>query len=319
MADGIRASIAKGVFTEELLIHMRGVSRSVCATRPSPSGGRWSDGDIDDLIFDAIARVSVTKVVLAGNEASTDAEFTKWIRKLLVTQLNLRARGTPQGIILRDVEAAISEDTDFEAVGPHWRLRAQPQATPWTGQRGPLVAAAFAVDTKVIRRDPMAERTQTAWRSDTRAVCRAVLQVAGLLDRVELAKVVAERFNMHHVPAAEYLDDVLPESVTQRVLDEASEHETMEAAESVLAQLTSEELVIASHICEGTTLRELGGVLGCGKSKADILEKRVRAKLRKLADEYGPEADRVILSLAKKIGRLEQTRHSDDRGSDTHD
>ena len=93
--DGVRGAVAGDTIDERFVKAARAAARGKVGGRPSPSGAPgWSDEDIDDLVFEMVARVQPDKIVLAAEKASNDTEFVSWLRQALVTQLDLAARST---------------------------------------------------------------------------------------------------------------------------------------------------------------------------------------------------------------------------------
>ena len=88
---GLREAVGAGQIDEEFLAAARELARFKSAGRPAPTGAAtWSDGDIDDLIFDMVRRVTPNQLVLAANRAADDRQFRGYLFRALTSELDLR-------------------------------------------------------------------------------------------------------------------------------------------------------------------------------------------------------------------------------------
>jgi hypothetical protein len=292
----------------------------VAQGRPPPRGApAWSEEDVDDLILETVARVDPARVVLAANEAEGDADFVSWIRAALRTTLDLRARGTPAGRVIRAMDDALRADANrFVSARGYWQLVGDRRAPEWGSGTAPLVEAAWSVETATVRLSAATTRSpRMAHRRDIRAVCEAVLDLAGPLPKAELAGVLAERFNVSFAARFEYLDldtddeDAGPAATVVGAPDAAVDDEL--AAHWMLGQLTSEERRVLEKVVGGSGVRALAGELGCGTDKAALIRRRLIAKLRRLADAVGDDGQTATARLLDHVAHHDRLRHSLDQ------
>jgi hypothetical protein len=83
----------------------------------------WSGEEIEDLVYEMVSQVTPDKIILAAAGADNDKEFRGWLRVVLRTTLDQRARRTQSGRIIRRVDDALREDRDrFVLRSGHWGL-----------------------------------------------------------------------------------------------------------------------------------------------------------------------------------------------------
>ena len=177
-----RQTVASGRFDEAFLREAERAVRSVVGGRPTPTGSySWSDEDIRELVLEAITRVGPAAIVPAAAQAATDAEFKKWLKTMMRTTLDARARELPSGRLRRAIDEALSEDPEqFCSVSGCWRLASDGRTEVWHGCRAELIRVAWAVEITNVRFSRTAAKTpRLGARKDIRAVCAAVLAVSG--------------------------------------------------------------------------------------------------------------------------------------------
>lgn len=328
MNGGVRAQVASGDIGEGFVALLRAAARTVSKGQPPPSGGgSWTDEELDDLVFDMVGRVTLSRLALAANHASNDAEFNGYIKSTLRTQLHLRGRGTPRGWVIGRIDEALADDPTFERTADGWAIAGHDSADGRSEDLGELTKAAWSVETRTIRQDPDADKRQLAWREDTRAVCAAVLAVAGSLPKVTLGEVVAQRFNASYVGSTTYLDlDTMTDEADHRLPTAAvtrderpADVDNEDAARWMLTQFSKEELVeLRAVIKGGGTLRGIGKAGGHGKHKAEVLRDRVAAKLRRLGEEIGDEDRQASALLLRMVGQVDELLDSREDDGTTH-
>ena len=122
--EGVRDAVAAGRIGQQFVDAARKVARAAVRTRRSPTGqGNWSDSEIEELVHETIVRVGTDKVVLAASEAANDRQFIwGWLKIVLCTTLNIRARGTPSGRVIRAMDDALRGDPNqFCLANGYWR------------------------------------------------------------------------------------------------------------------------------------------------------------------------------------------------------
>ena len=314
---GLREAVASGQVDERFLEAARRAARSRVCSRPPPTGSPdWSNEDIDDLVFETISRVEPNQIVLAANEAVNDVQFVGWLRKAILTTLNLRARKTPGGRVIRAMDDALRGGPDlFGLRAGHWYLVGDVRQPGWSQGDAELVATAWGVETTTIQASPRATKTAPlAYRRDIRAVCRAVLELAGPLPKAQLAEVVAQRFNVPFIEQFDYLG--AGEGIEDQDVDAYEDGDGTDdvddgiAARWMLDQLTEEERRVLRLALRGDGVRGISSVLGCTKYRAELLTGRLHEKLRRLAHLTGSDPQEATSRLIELVGQEQQLRHS---------
>lgn len=317
VVGSVREEVAAGQFSQQFIDACRIVARAVSQTRPSPSDqGTWLMDEIDELVHDTVVRVGTEKLALAANAALNDAQFIGgWMREALRTTLDLRARQTPSGRVIRAMDDALREDPDrFYLENGYWRLAADNRQPGWRGGQAPLLEAAWEVETTTVRMSQGALKTPPiAARRDIRAVCATVLQQSGPLAKVDLAEVLAQRFNVIFEARFDYLD--LDGETHVRSVETASEDafdavDDELAARSMLEQLTGPERRVLELVLGGKSLRDLAHELDCTKYRAGIIYDRLVEKLRLLANSSPYDSQVVTERLLELARQHDELRHS---------
>ena len=313
--NGLREAVGAGCVDQRFVDAARNAAWTVTRTRPSPTGGRrWLDEDIDDLVHETVVRVTPDKLVLAANESQNDTQFIGWLRKALRTTLNIRARGTPSGRVIRAMDDALREDPSrFCSENGYWCLSDDVRQSDWEDGLSALVVEAWEEDTAIVRISRSATKTPPmAARPDIRAVCARVLGLSGPLTKADLAEVLAHRFNVVFEGRFGYLDLNDEDPVDPA---EPTDVEALDSVQDDLAarwmfeQLTDEERSVLRHLLGGASLRGLATALDCTKYRAEIVRDRLTEKLRRLADissEGGQGATERLLGL---ISQYDDLRH----------
>ena len=321
---GARDEVAAGRIRQQFVNVCRIAARVVTRSRQSPTGsGSWLDQDIDELINDTIVRVTAPKVVLAANEAANDAEFFSWLKQALRTTLNQRARRTPLGRIIRAMDDALSEDPDqFHTENGYWRLRTDDRQPAWSGVQAALVAAAWTVDTATVRLSRSAAKTPPmAARQDIRAVCAAVLELPGPLEKRVLARVLAERFGVVFEERLGYddLDGDSPSPWSAISTSDAFDlSDDRGAAHWMYEQLTDDERQVLRLRLDHPSIRALAGALGCTKYRAEVIRNHLDGKLRHLAGQLAGDAEGAMEQLLELVRHRCELRHFTEEGGETN-
>ncbi len=73
---GVRDEVAAGVVGQAFVDFARAAARRVTGSRPTETGPYlWTDDDVDDLLFDTVARVGPDQIVLGAAQAANDRQF----------------------------------------------------------------------------------------------------------------------------------------------------------------------------------------------------------------------------------------------------
>jgi hypothetical protein len=285
---------------------MRQECRRFPELRPAQA---WDSDAVWDLVQDFFADrgARVTTMLLA--QAGDDASMARLLRRSIRYYLIDRVRGTDLGALRRRLEELLAEEPAFERVpqgepgAGRWR-QAGTTGEPWGGPLQDLVTVAYAVPnvrrvrwTSGSRRGPLAERLSLV------TIARAVLDAAdGSLSVSQLVAVFAQRF-----PAAADLGDApMSEEVEAtaaapgearpdaQVVAAEQECEAAGRARAIFEQLTARERLLLPNLDK--TADEQAGVLGCGRSQANLHAKRLKEALRRLLEPL-EDHDEVAMEL----------------------
>lgn len=280
---------------------------------------KWSDGDIDDLVFEAVGGTKPERIVLAANQAANDREFDGWLGTVIRNALNERARSTPAGRVLRSMDQALRADPEqFVSQLGRWRLFRDERESGWSEGTQALIETAWTVKTAALRISAETEKTPPfAHSGDIRSVCAAVLERSGPLPKVLLGEVLAHRFNVAFEQRFGYLDLNSDEgSVAVSVATEPDAIDDVDdemAAQSMLEQLTLDERSLLALRIANPSIRDLAAAVGCTKHKADVLTSRMNEKLRRLAIAAGDDGRGAMARLLELVGQQADLGHSSDQ------
>jgi DNA-directed RNA polymerase specialized sigma24 family protein len=317
--QGVRESVAAGIIDDEFLKAARKAAHRASSTRRSPGGGDWSDGDIDDLVFDTVTRVEPDKVVLAAAAAASDQEFSAWLVKAMRTTLNLRARETIGGRVIRSVEDALRQDADrFELRNGNWSLKGDPRTPEWSEGPRELIETAWQVNTPTMALVATSTKTgRRLRRTDIREEAAAVLEVAGPLPKATLAEVVAHRFNVPFIERMGYLPGAGPDDGDEEpdadVRDPEDPFEAFEVGDAVLwmaEQLTEDERQLLTQRAAGMSIRAIADEAGIKKNQVEKLNRRLDTKLHRVAEQLSENGVEVVAEMVKILGHHGASRHS---------
>ena len=321
---GVREEVAAGGVGQPFVDTCRTAARVVTRSRRSPTGAEsWLDEDIDDLINETIDRVTTAKVVLAANGAHNDAEFFGWLKRVLRTSLDDRARHTPLGRVIRAMDDALREDSDqFCTENGFWRLRSDNRQPAWPDGQAALVATAWTVATATVRLSPSATKTPPmAARRDIRAVCATVLELSGPLTKADLGRVLAERFGVVFQERLGYddLDDnSSPPWAASSTSDAFNLSDDRGAARWMYEQLTEDERRVLRLVLDHASIRDLASALGCTKYRAEVTRNHLEGKLGHLADQLLGDGEGATEQLLELIRHRSELRHSIEEDGETN-
>lgn len=323
--DSVRDGVAAGRIDQQFVDAARRVARAAVRTRWSPSEGEcWSGSEIDELINETVARVGTDKLVLAAGEAANDRQFMwGWLKIAFRTTLDVRARGTPAGRVIRAMDDALREEPDrFCLDNGYWRLKSDGREPAWRVGKAALIHAAWTVETDTIRLSERATKTPPmAYRRDVRALCAKLLKLSGPMAKADLAEVLAHRFNVPFGVRFDYLDvdgdsSSLPGAALPVDTFDAAEDEML--ALWMVEQLTKEERELLQLVLERASIRDLAGALGCSKYGAGIVRDRLVCKLRRLAGRSSGGGQGAVECLLEMVRQDAELRHSNEHDGVEH-
>lgn len=252
--------------------------------------------------FFAAKGEAVTAGVLAQtvNLDSMSRYLRKTIRHFLVDA----ARSTDIGAIRRKIEDLLAATPEFTQVPPRtpgagrWQL-AGPLQSPFGGDLGPLVAAAYAVPGVQAVRWSGKRRAPLARDESLVDILRAVLIAAGgSLEVAQLTAVLLRRF-----PAAvEHADTALDEQTFEAAVAPLEDRpdvmvEVSDRAAEVYEQLSPSQRALLPHL--GKPIEDQAQILGLGRSQAYA----ARGKLTALLVELVPD-DELRAEVTLEVVRL---------------
>lgn len=306
--------VSRGSPAEDFLVLLRRACRKAASGRPTDTGAwEWSADDVDELASAVVVAIKPGPLVIAALTASSDAQFGSYLWRSAKRVLDMRARKSPSGWVLRNVNEKLAADGRFARDAEGWHLAGEDRAI-FDGDVRDLVTVAWTVDTTAARHDPNAERgAPLASRKDLSAVCAEVLAVAGKLRPETLGFVIAQRFNASF---ADRYTDPLPDYESREAHEplaaDAPDHEVIveQAAVWVVGQLTDDERSVLAIVVKGASIEEVGSAMGWGRSKAYEVRTRILARLERLTAAIG-DSDGTVMQRAMAIcsGPMQDLRH----------
>lgn len=249
---------------------------------PPPEGReRWSPDEISELAHRFLAddntpRRLATLAVTSADGGSLAAQLEEALKNFLRDE----GRMTDRGHLLRRVRSILDDDPRFVAEGTgtarRWRLGEEADVGSSATMRE-LVRAAYVVDDVAAvawtgRRGPIAVREGLV------RILEAVLaEAGGSVSEGDLADVIDTRFGVATNATVVSLEDVPYTDVADATF-KAPEERDHTAVRELWAQLTLRDRVILAHV--ELTDRQLGPVLGLGKSAAGAARERLGQSLQ---------------------------------------
>ena len=255
--------------------------------RPLDGSERWtSETTIEvahEFLTDERTPRRLTAILL---RATDDTSLQRLLEAAVRNYVRDRLRSTDHGAFRRKLRDVLEGDERItrrdQPPGEAWMLSDTPDVEPFTGDPATFDAAAWSVDAPLLRwrsesrRDPVTDRDSLA------EVCMSVIDAA---ERPVLTNTLVEvgmrRFALANSPVLIDLDDE-PSLDGPTVADEVV---TDTQAEEILSQLTDSERVMLVHW--ELSVRELGQVLGLGKSATSVRVGRLEARLTQLLGGRG--------------------------------
>jgi hypothetical protein len=304
---GIREKVAAGHLDLDFVAMARGLAVGLVVGRPTDFGNTdWSSEDYEELVMAMVARVTPAKIVVAA-VARDDVAFSAWIKRALRTQLDLGARTSWSGRLIRAVDAALEEAPErFERGVGTWMVRGEQRPPAQNPDIPDLRERAWTVTPE---ENHMSETALLGAREGLRSVSDVVLTAAGPLQKAVLADIVADRFNTVFSVDLGYLD---PEDERYEVPAPPGAPGAHQAALHLLGQLTSEERDLLGILATGG-VRKLMRRTGATKHRASLIKDRLADKVSRLAGEHDADPQAIGEHLIELLGQLDSSGHS------THD
>ena len=261
---------------------------------PPPDGhARWDPDAAMDVAHDFLdgerGRKRITDLAV---RATDNGSLERLLHAAVLNFHRDRSRRTDAGALIRRVGDVLDRSDLFQgsAAGPsRWHLRGGP-ATP-SAARPPALARAAAEEPELTVPKWESERRrapQADFETFERLIRRVLMAAHGSLTAAQISLALSARLDSRRIPLTVELD------VLERLPDRSADAQT---EDQVLGRLHSaylfdrlsdrERILIATW---EKPVRDLGEVLGVGRSQAGTLRQRLAVRLAgELAGDGGPE------------------------------
>jgi hypothetical protein len=230
--------------------------------------------------------------------------MSRILRRSVRNYLISEVRKTPAGAVRRKIEDLLAAGEQFVQVPPgqpgagRWCLVGS-LSTPWAGDPGPLVEAAFAVPGVRAIRWSGSRRAPMASDEALSEILQAVLKVAqGSMEVAQLTMVFLRRFSV----AAEQADATLNDEHYDLAVAPLEERpdivaEVSDRARDVYEQMSASQRALLPHLDK--PMKDQMEILGVGRTQAYDVAARLKALLRELigADDLRDEISLEVLRL----------------------
>jgi hypothetical protein len=266
---------------------------------PPPGGTAWDSTAVAEVAHDFLQGQRGTKRLLDIAIRSTDdASFEKLLDAAVLNFLRDLARSTDMGKLILRIKEILRDEDAFEAVldsADRWTLAGGPQAA---SAANPISLAAATRDVEVLvpkwtstRRDaPLADRP-----SFVRLITSVLTAAAGSLEAVDLAHAITARLD-HRRTAQTVSLDVLEQVSEPGWLkdDPVTRTQAQLHALDIFDSLSDRERIIVPTL--DSSVRDLGLMLGTGKTQAALIRQRLIDRLRdELSDDEDPDGTATVL------------------------
>ncbi len=267
---------------------------------PPPEGSTlWDTTAVTETAHDFLQGERGAKRLLDIAVRSTDdVSFEKLLDAAVLNFLRDLARSTDLGKLILRIKEILRDEDVFEAVpGPpeRWTLAGGPRVAS-TADPTRLAAATNGVKVVVPRWTSERRDAPLADRPTFVRLMTTVLTVAeGSLDAVDLAHAVSARLDHRRTALAVSLDVLEPVSEPGWIKDDPATRTQAQAhALDVFDSLSDRERLIVPTL--DSTVRDLGLMLGTGKTQAALIRQRLLDRLRtELSDDEDPDGTATIL------------------------
>lgn len=261
---------------------------------PPPDGHvRWDPEAAMDVAHDFLdgerGRKRITDLAI---RATDDASLERLLHAAVLNFHRDRSRRTDAGALILRVGDVLDRSDHFQESGAspsRWHLRGAP-ATPSTAGPSALArAAAQEPELTVPKWESERRRAPQADFDTYERLIRRVLKAArGSLTAAQISLALSARLGPPRVPLTVELDVL--ERLPDRSADAQTEDQVLGRLHSadVFDRLSDRERILVATW--GTPVRDLGEVLGVGRSQAGALRQRLAVRLAgELAGDRGPE------------------------------
>jgi hypothetical protein len=256
----------------------------------------WTQDAVREVAHDFLADPRTTRrLSTIMLRATDDDSLGRLLEAAVRNYLRDRSRQSDHGAFRRRLREVLSASEALEVialpVGEAWTT---PQvggaAPPYTGSAASLDAAAWSIETPIVRWRSEARRSPTD-AAGLAAVAEAVIETAGAPITTDvLVEVGLRRFSLANTPAVADLDDDPPAGdplPDELVADRAVAAEAFE-------QLTARERQLLRVWDQ--PVRDVANAIGLGRSAAAVAVRRLEALLTELLDQHA-DPDTVWVEL----------------------
>lgn len=283
-----------GQWNDELARLLYESVRSVATSRnfPKPAGFRsWADDDAvyetaHEFLYGPGGERRITALLVS---ATSQASFERLLDTYVQNFLRDQARRTDIGKLVRRINEVAEAEASFEvaAANPRrWHLAGSP--TEPSAAPASVLSAALKVVRVVV----------PAWSSETRdapaadrasfvSMIHAILSAAdGSVSAADIAHAIAERLDIRRVLPEEALDPMLEIGLEPPDPNASpdTEVEDRDVAVHIFDRLDDTERIVYAN--QGSTVRQLGDLLGMSKSRAATIQTALHAKFAALLTAY---------------------------------
>lgn len=272
---------------------------------PPPAGSRvWDDVAVRETAHDFVqAERGPRRLLDVSLRSVDDRSFERLLEAAVLNHLRDVARRTDFGKLILRVKEILKDENEFRSIPgqpERWTLAAG-SAEPSGTSPADMASATFGVEVVVPkwsseRRDPpLADRP-----SFVRLMVSVLVAAAGSVTATDIAHAITSRLDHRRTALATSLD--IRERISepaQRWADPARQTIAELHAMDIFDNLDDTERIVLPFLDKN--VRDLGKLIGCGKSQAALVKQRLIARLQhELADDdYAEESATFLKDLCE--------------------
>jgi len=272
----------------------------VAGRLPHPEGRNWVVNDAFDLVSEYYVSPAYAGVLLT---ATDDDSLNALVYTAIANHVRATLRKNDRARLRRRMKDILREENFIEQPSGFWRRPGDP-TDAFNGREADLIDVVWGVDVKFVKWRPDTKRTSpVAERASFISVLNAILDAAGgAVHESALVVVLAQRFGIGPVSYTESLDAADESAVATEYNDEpealtiAREEHRDAAAQGleIWSELSLEERRMVPYA--GVSARDAASKLRMGKTKANGIQLRLKAKLKALLEGEEGDRQRAVLS-----------------------
>ncbi len=235
--------------------------------------------------------------------ATSGTSFRRLFTKAFENALVDAHRKTGKGRLFKRLRRLLAGSTDFRQVeggtnAQRWTYGTVDPSSEWDGNLRRVTRATESVtQLQIVTWDSTERRAPVATGEDLLALSRACIAAAAApLPLAVLTNAIADRLGVGAAPVR--FDDGFDQPPSGAELADIDDES---AAAEILDQLTPQERLILTNF--EMPARELGPLIGCGKTQANVKRASLFELLEGLADDLNPNVAACLLQLAGESGQ----------------